>query len=118
MKFIQKVSWRAIFFINNNKTTTEDDKQGFSYGLKSGRSPPQVKDLIQFDDDLVKLVKDLKFRKIKYDFQKMLCEDTKKVQTSKQPVYKQLALGIIFSRQQYQIRDIPNMLSEFSTVFY
>ena len=87
MKFIQKMSWRAISFINSNKKTSEDDKQGFSYGLKSGRSPPQVKDLIQFDDDLVKLVKDLKFRKVKYDFQKMLCEDTKKVQASNKTLH-------------------------------
>ena len=38
--------WRAIFFINNNKKTTEDDKQGFRYQLNSGNSPPQVKDLL------------------------------------------------------------------------
>ena len=55
--------WRAIFFINNNKKATEDHKQGFSYGLKSSRSPPQVKDLIQFEDDLVRIVKELKFPK-------------------------------------------------------
>ena len=55
--------WRAIFFMNNNKKATEDSKEGFSYGLKSGRSPPQVKDLIQFEDDLLRIVKELKFRK-------------------------------------------------------
>ena len=55
--------WRAIFFINNNKKATEDHKQGFSYGLKSSRSPPQVKDLIPFEDDLVRIVKELKFPK-------------------------------------------------------
>ena len=43
--------WRAIFFINNNKKATEDYKECFIYGLKSGRSPPQVKNLIQFEDD-------------------------------------------------------------------
>ena len=59
-----------IFFIKNTKKTTEDDKQGFSFGLKSGRGPPQVKDLIQFDDNLVKIEKELKFRKVNNDFQK------------------------------------------------
>ena len=53
--FIKKIRWRAIFFINNKKYT-EDYKQGFSYGLKSGRIPPQVKDLIQLEDDLVRIV--------------------------------------------------------------
>ena len=43
--FIKTMRWRAMFFINNNKEATEDYKEGFSYGLKSGRSPPQVKTL-------------------------------------------------------------------------
>ena len=60
--------WKAVFFINNNKKATEDYKQGFSYGLKSARNPPQVKDLIQFEDDLVRIVKELKFRKVKNNF--------------------------------------------------
>ena len=70
--------WRAIFFINNNKKSTEDYK-GFSYGLKSGRSPPQVNDLIQFVDDLVRIVKELKFRKVNDNFQTKLGEDMKQV---------------------------------------
>ena len=80
--FIKKIHWGAILFINNNKNVTEDHKQGFSYGLKSGRSPPQVKDLIQFEDDLVRIIKALKFCKVKNNFQKMLREDMKQVQTS------------------------------------
>ena len=79
--FIKKMRWRAIFFINNKKAT--EDYKGFSYGLKSGRSPPQVKDLIQFEDDLVRIVKELKFRKVKNNFQTKLREDMKQVQTSK-----------------------------------
>ena len=47
------------------------------------RSPPQVKDLIQFEDDLVRIVKELKFRKVKNNFQTKLREDMKQVQTSK-----------------------------------
>ena len=66
--------WGAILFINNNKNATEDHKQGFSYGFKSGRSPSQVKDLIQFEDDLVRIIKVLKFSKVKNNFQKMLRE--------------------------------------------
>ena len=50
--------WGAILFINNNKNATKDYKEGFSYGLKSGRSPPQVKDLIQFEDDFQKKLRE------------------------------------------------------------
>ena len=74
--------WRAIFFINNNKEASEDYKEGFNYCLKSGRSPLQVKDLIQFEDDLVRIVKELKFHKVKNNFQTKLHDDMKRVQTS------------------------------------
>ena len=51
--------------------------------MKSGRSPPQVKNFIQFEDDLIRTVKELKFSKVKNDFQKLFGGDMKKVQTSK-----------------------------------
>ena len=70
--FIQNMRWRAIIFINKNKKATEDHKQSFSYGLKSGRNPPQVKYLTQFEDDLVRIVKELRFRKVKNNFQNIL----------------------------------------------
>ena len=47
----------AIFYINNHRKAMQDDKKDFSCGLKSGRSPEQVKYLIQFKDDLVRIVK-------------------------------------------------------------
>ena len=53
--------WSTIIFISNNKKATENDKRGFSYGLMSSRSPAQVKDLIQFENDLVRIVRQLKF---------------------------------------------------------
>ena len=55
--------WRDFF--NNKKKSTEDDRQGLQ----------QVKSLIQFGDDLVRIVKKRKFRKVKNDFQKMLREE-------------------------------------------
>ena len=81
--FIKKMRWRTIFFINNNKKATEDYKDGFSYRLKSGRSPPHVKDIVQFEDDLVRITKVLKSRKVKNNFQTNLREHMKQVLTSK-----------------------------------
>ena len=72
----------------SNQKATEYYKQGLSYGLKSGRSSPQVKYFIQFKDDLVRMVKELKFHKVKNDFQKMLHEhstDIKKDTNSCRP---------------------------------
>ena len=43
--------------------------------MKSGICPSQVKDLIQFEDDLVRIAKELKFCKVNNEFQKMQRED-------------------------------------------
>ena len=79
--FIKKLRWKAIFFINNSKETTESCASGSVYGLKSNKCSPQLKELILFEDDLINLVKNFKFRKVRNDFQKQLHEDLKKVRS-------------------------------------
>ena len=62
--FIMKLRWKAIFVINNSKETTESCASGSVYGLKSNKCPPQLKELIPSEGDLIDLVKKIKFRKI------------------------------------------------------
>ena len=66
-------SYKLCLLENINKFIT--------YGLKSGKSPMQVKDLIQFQDVLVRMVKELKVSIVKNNFQIKLREDMKQVQT-------------------------------------
>ena len=81
--FIKKLQWEAIFFTNNSKETTKSFASGSVYGLKSTKCPPQLKELIPFEDDLIDLVKNIKFRKVRNDFQMKLHEDLRKVRSSK-----------------------------------
>ena len=81
--FIKKLRWKAIFFINSSKETSESRASGSVYSLKSNKCPPQLKELIPFKDDLVDLVKNFKFRKVRNDFQIKLREDLRKVRSSK-----------------------------------
>ena len=81
--FIKKLRWKAIFFISNSKETTDSCASSSVYGLKSNKCPPQLKELIPFEDDLIDLVKNIKFCKVRNDFQKELHEDLKKVRSSK-----------------------------------
>ena len=74
---------KAIFFINNSKETNESRASGLVYGLKSKKCSPELKELIPFEDDLVDLVKNIKFRKVRNDFQMKLHEDLREVRSSK-----------------------------------
>ena len=81
--FIKKLRWKAVFFINSSKETGESRASGSVYDLTSNKCVRQLKELIPFEDDLVDLVKNIKFRKVRNDFQMKLCEDLGKVRSSK-----------------------------------
>ena len=70
--FIKKLRSKAFFFINNGKEITESCASHSVYGLKSNKCHPQIKELIRFEDDLIDLVKNLKFRKVRNHFQMKL----------------------------------------------
>ena len=60
--FIKKIRWKSIFFVQRgNQTEPTAHKAGFPFGLNSSKCPPQVKELVPFEEDLIKLVKTLRF---------------------------------------------------------
>ena len=81
--FLKKLQWKAIFFKNNDKETNKPCASGLKYDLKSNKYPPQLKELIPFEDDLVDLVKNIKFREVRNHFQMIINEDLRKVHSSK-----------------------------------
>ena len=54
-----------------------------TYGLKSSKTPPVVKELVAFEEDLWKLVTRLRFRRVNCEFQNKLREDIKSTKKSK-----------------------------------
>ena len=52
---IKRMRWKAIF---SGEKENEPKK---TYGLKTFKSPPQVKELIPFENDLIDLIKNIKF---------------------------------------------------------
>ena len=77
----------------SSKISLDDDKDDNRFSIdfgscfkmdgKSNKCPLQLKELIPFEDDLVDLVKNIKFRKVRSDFQMKLREDLRKVCSSK-----------------------------------
>ena len=100
--FTKKIRWKAIFHdmklnnknknnnhINNNmKDNTKNNGDGTQkehssrYGIKSNKCPPQVKDLIAFEEDMIDLVHQIRFRKVNSNFQRKLNKDLKTIKSS------------------------------------
>ena len=54
------------------------------YGFKSENTPPVIKELIRFENELYKLVRKLKFRKVNDNFQNMIKDDLRSISNSKE----------------------------------
>ena len=73
---IKRMRWKAHFY-NERKDGKENETHTIpeTYGLKSLNCPPQVRELIQFESDLLDIIKSLKFGKTRSSFQNILKDD-------------------------------------------
>ena len=77
---IKKIRWKAIFFVKGgNQTDPTTHKTGLTFGINSAKCPPQVKELVPFEEDLIKLVKNIRFRTVDNKFQRTLAKDLKDI---------------------------------------
>ena len=73
---IRRMRWKVIFCSAKEEKEDEDiEPERKTYGLKSPKTPPVVKELSAFEDDLWKIVTRLKFRRVNCYFQNKLKED-------------------------------------------
>ena len=77
--FIKKMRWKAIMYDAGCKENRNVEK----YGLKTLHSPKQVKELSAFEKELIAVVKNIKFRNARSDFQTTLQEDIRLIHNSK-----------------------------------
>ena len=80
-ELIKRMRWKAIFYLNKDQLNSNNSSNE-RYGLRSSKCPSQVKELIPFENDLIALVKDIRFRKTNSMFQRKLSEDMKSVRLS------------------------------------
>ena len=65
----------------------------FKYGFKTRKCPPQYKDLMEFEDDLQKMISNVQFRRVKNDYQNKLKNDIRSIQSSKKHLFLQIKQG-------------------------
>ena len=76
---IKRMRWKALFFEEKDS----QNKSKNTFGLKSDKTPPQMKSLDAFEKDLYKVAEKIKFRKINCQFQDKLNSDIKDIKSSK-----------------------------------
>ena len=67
----KRMRWKAFFLLNPNAEGSRKETFGFS----SRKSPPQVHAMLNFEKRLLGMIENIKFRKVKCEFQKKLSAD-------------------------------------------
>ena len=75
---IQRMHWKAFFFLNKNCNDTSKE----SYGFNLKRSPPHAAELNEFEDCMLEMIQRVEFKTNTYsnDLQKKLNKDVKEIQ--------------------------------------
>ena len=76
---IKKIKWKAHLYENSVLNTLNH----LNYFFESRKCPPQHKDLMQFENDLPQLIKNVKFKKVGYKFLDQLHKGISSIKKSK-----------------------------------
>ena len=61
---LKRMRWKALLYLNPS-----DESRAGKFNLKSRKCPPRIDELKPFEDDLFKLVENLRFKKVIKNFQ-------------------------------------------------
>ena len=79
---IKRMRWKVLC---NGKKETNGIKTEW-YGLKSSKTPKQVKELIPFENNLIALGQNIRFRQTRNHFQKNIQKDIQLIKSSDKTV--------------------------------
>ena len=77
-KVVHRMRWKAHFYLNDNNRLENDE----TFGLPSNKCALPIKEMKEFEDDLVQLISKITFRDVNHPFLDKVDEDIKKVNSS------------------------------------
>ena len=84
-QFLKCIRWAAFFFLLNisNPNDNSDDTRKFKYGFKTNKCPPPLEETKEFENDVCKMVENVKVDYFCDEFQNQLLKDVKNINSSK-----------------------------------
>ena len=76
-QFIKRMRWKALQFLGKLDNTVQEN-----YGFKTRKCPPCVEELVDFENDMMYLVKNIELRNANNSFQAKLSSDIKRMKTN------------------------------------
>ena len=80
---MERMRWKAFFFLRNDDLDSDDSESKETFGLRTRKCLPRVNELEAFEDDLLKMIENIDFRRTSSDLQRRLDKDIQKMKNSK-----------------------------------
>ena len=81
---IKRMRWKALFFLRKGEDDQDDETpRDEKFSLKTRKCPPQIEDMKPFENDLIKMIENVQFRKVNNNFQTTMKDDIRKIKNSK-----------------------------------
>ena len=116
---IKRMRWKAFFFEQDGEQDGENyEEQGIDqdennkYGFKSRKCPPQIEDMEKFEDELLDMVRNIKFRRVRDDFQDKLKDDIKQINNSSKALISPIKLQTSMNSTEHSMTSYCTILSK------
>ena len=85
---IKRMRWRAFFYLKGGDDGRASNAKDHYPGLISRKCPPQVEELMPFEEDMLRLVESIKFRRVSDSFQDTLKKDIDELRKSAEVIVR------------------------------
>ena len=99
---LKRMGWKALAYLGKLKGSDKDN-----YGFKTVKCPSSVKELVPFENDMMDMIKDLEFKRVKNEFQSKLRNDIRQILRS-----NNLFISADKSRNIYKVSKVKLVMNE------
>ena len=91
---VKRMRWKAFFFLKGKEDDQADDdvddqtRTNKTFGFKTRKCLPKVEEMDKFEDDLLKMIERVQFRKVTDDFQNKLLQVIDTIRKSKDVIVR------------------------------
>ena len=99
---LKRMGWKALAYLGKLKGSDKDN-----YGFKTVKCPSSVEELVPFENDMMDMIKDLEFKRVKNEFQSKLRNDIRQILRS-----NNLFISADKSRNIYKVSKVKLVMNE------
>ena len=96
--------WKAYFF--SIQLTIQKRREGRNMGLKLRNPPPHIKEMDKFDVEMIGMVKEIKFRKMRNNIQQKMYEDMRRFKESEKIFVKSDKSGNLYKIEKEKYKQM------------